>query len=286
MIQEGSGVGIARLRRIDIWSFATSIRKRTVLLVLTLLSLPAYSAEREQGGPYPPYPDVWQRQVVTKFEEILSFSAWNTANGDVLISYISSDSGENATYSSVLFFSGQQFKDAMEPGERLPSLRNITQSHRIRVGPDRALISISRDDCARGIGAGMVVQDSGGRALSRKSVVLILERMKRYSSATCEEQELPSFESVVAVLNPYGFVELADGTILVGDMESPTVLRMQVNPEGISIPPGTGVRAFVVDTQELERDLRTFIAGKERLDWKEYLDDLGNRLLDTGGRLQ
>lgn len=270
----------------NIWSVMQSIGKLLLPLVLILCLLPAHSAEREQAGPYPPYPDVWQRQVETKFEEILSHSVWATTNGDILFSYTNFNSDESVTASSVLFFSGLEIKDSIDPGERVPLLGNITQSHRIPVGPDRFLLSIGTNYCARGVGAGMHVQDGRGKALSQRSVVLILDRTKKYKSAICEEREIPSFESAVAVLNPYGFVELNDGTILVADMESPTVLRMRVSPEGISIPDGAVSRAFVVETQDLNRDLRAFIASKDRFDWKEYLDDLGKRLLSTGGRLR
>lgn len=149
---------------------------------------------------------------------------------------------------------------------------------------DKSLVAIGSNECSRGLGAGLYLQNAKGKKVAGTSFILLLDQPKSYPAVTCEEQLHPGFVAAVTVLQPQGLLRLHDGTALLGTSHG-LVVRVRIRGEGRVCTESrlVGNQLFLVEPDWVERrfrDFRTALQTNE-MDWPAFFNLLRKDLLGS-----
>ncbi|MCI0420908.1 MAG: hypothetical protein L0312_17040 [Acidobacteria bacterium] len=261
------------------------------IALCTFVAATALGMARCYGSTFSAYADVWDWQPSIADPESVRLHFRALPDGDVLVSADINDGSESSSPQQHLaFFSRRSFQSVEEVfNGQNPDWVDTPYVER----PGGNLLrGIALDDCTRGVGSGLYLQDASGQTLRGTALILLLREPKRRPAIHCEDQAKSGFQSDTVILSPTRLLSLRDGTVLIGDREVGLVLRVIVQEDGTvcSESPLVGNRLFLADTAWVEREFQGFLKHRSmegRFDWPAFFSALrGNvqHLGERGGR--
>jgi len=229
------------------------------------------------------YPDVWDWRPQSPPKEWASVDFHRMPDGDILLTYWPSYKDAARNTQVLTFFGRREFRSTEEafgvaPGAVHPPPDRMQPA---RLPNGKIITTISAEECSRGLGSQVRVNESDYRSNVRKTFLVLLDRPKQSLEVRCEETRQPGFRYTLGVLRPQRVLPLADNTFLVSDLLTGTVLRLDDDLNTRS--PLLGTRVFSMNPEELEQLVRRYYrpAPAYGVYWQRFFDDLRARLLPT-----
>ena len=208
---------------------------------------------------YPPYPDVWHRQIPEPREVYpAAISYGKAADGDIVVLYarlpVSRPEDFDRSKGTIHFFSGDHFPEigyeryAKQTKPAYPKLE-------IRLSSGKTIKHESLDHriplrCPQQLNSFFVITDAKGQSV-RKSLLYILDKPQPHTiEERCADTSEGSFDAKVVAIQG-DLLPLDDGTFLVKDGVGGVVIRFDANLNTKS--PLLGRQLFWVDTDQIQR---------------------------------
>lgn len=231
------------------------------LIILLLFALPQLSCAETASSEkkYPPYPDVWHRQIPEPREIYPAALGYRRApDGDIVIMYarrpVKRPEDFDRSKGTLHFFSGEHSREVS-----FKALQKQTKPAypklEIKLASGKTIKHDSLDHriplrCPQELNSYFVITDANGQT-TRKSLLYILDRPQRHTiQERCADTSERSFDAKVEAI-PGEFWLLDDGTFLVKDGNAGIVVRFDANLKTKS--PLFGRQLFWVDPKEIQR---------------------------------
>jgi hypothetical protein len=248
------------------------MKKRCAIAVL-LSIVAAVPARSDEARTYPPYPEVWGRELAAPAGRIVNgFYVRDLGTGDFLLAYAhraadpqTGNLQGDGQWTRIDFFRGNPVRIAADEAERLtrglpvPKARVGARTDPLKLANSIKIMPTSREP--RGVGcwvnyAGrLMVLAPDDYVVARKAILRLLDQPeKREYWSGCErgraeEHYLARADALSLVLYP-----LADGTFLAEGTQSPFMIRLRGDFTSPFID--THPSLFVVDAAEIDRVVR------------------------------
>lgn len=215
--------------------------------------------------------DKWELKPLDSKKSNTEIYFHNMPDNDILIFRTNGKKRE-----TIGFFSGRIYKNPEEafgvaPGGIHPDpiLGNNAQ-----LPNGKVVTGGYEDQCCRGFNNTIIIYDNNNKEILKKIILLKLDIPILSKDIVCEGVKEKGFYQKIKVFSPNKKIALPDGTFLLSDHETGTVIRFDDNLRSKSNMIGKSI--FIVDPAYINNIVKSYYrpSPKYGVDWQKIFDDL------------